>query len=84
VQIELLGRMQLQAKLEGDKLVCTVPPTRFFFFNAQFFVVYRKGDKLVCMTSFLNMGLVYVVYMEHIYLIYMFYVTYIYIYTCSM
>jgi phenylalanyl-tRNA synthetase beta chain len=28
VQIELLGRMQLQAKLEGDKLVCTVPPTR--------------------------------------------------------
>jgi len=28
VQIELLGRMQLQAKLEGDTLVCTVPPTR--------------------------------------------------------
>jgi phenylalanyl-tRNA synthetase beta chain len=27
-QIELLGRMQLQARQEGDKLVCTVPPTR--------------------------------------------------------
>ena len=28
VQIELLGRMQLQAKLVGTELVCTVPPTR--------------------------------------------------------
>ena len=27
-QIELLGRMQLQAKQEAGMLVCTVPPTR--------------------------------------------------------